>query len=423
MKNINSNTPKNTDEKKKNWSKTVLIIISFIIAIVIWFSATQMNQTQIKRIFSDVEVTFRNTDSLERKSLTIVDVKSTTVDVTLKGYYSDLRNISSDELSATVDVNSITEAGTFQLTPVLSGYSNDVSVAGTDAVEVVVERIATKGITANIEVVGTPREGYAFVEELTEYNPEINIQAPKSVADAVTGAKLVLDVTDKASTFNATLNVIFLDSAGNEISNSSITSDVESINVRAVIYRQVTVPVIYDGYIVGSPASGYRIVSTNVLPSEVTVLCEETQEAQIRDGIPIEIVDIDGMTEDYQAVVALQLPEGVLMASGQGDNVSLVVDIEQIITRRVTVTQFEFFNLPEGMTAMPASGQSITVTITGAQSEIENLTESSVLLFVDLSQATEGTNRYNITETQLLGVSNADTYLSRDWISVIVETQ
>ena len=198
MKNINSNTPKNTDEKKKNWSKTVLIIISFIIAIVIWFSATQMNQTQIKRIFSDVEVTFRNTDSLERKSLTIVDVKSTTVDVTLKGYYSDLRNISSDELSATVDVNSITEAGTFQLTPVLSGYSNDVSVAGTDAVEVVVERIATKGITANIEVVGTPREGYAFVEELTEYNPEINIQAPKSVADAVTGAKLVLDVTDKA---------------------------------------------------------------------------------------------------------------------------------------------------------------------------------------------------------------------------------
>ena len=75
------------------------------------------------------------------------------------------------------------------------------------------------------------------------------------------------------------------------------------------------------------------------------------------------------------------------------------------------------------MTAMPASGQSITVTITGAQSEIENLTESSVLLFVDLSQATEGTNRYNITETQLLGVSNADTYLSRDWISVIVETQ
>lgn len=146
MKNINSNTPKNTDEKKKNWSKTVLIIISFIIAIVIWFSATQMNQTQIKRIFSDVEVTFRNTDSLERKSLTIVDVKSTTVDVTLKGYYSDLRNISSDELSATVDVNSITEAGTFQLTPVLSGYSNDVSVAGTDAVEVVVERIATKGL-------------------------------------------------------------------------------------------------------------------------------------------------------------------------------------------------------------------------------------------------------------------------------------
>ena len=79
-----------------------------------------MNQTQIKRIFSDVEVTFRNTDSLERKSLTIVDVKSTTVDVTLKGYYSDLRNISSDELSATVDVNSITEAGTFQLTAVLS---------------------------------------------------------------------------------------------------------------------------------------------------------------------------------------------------------------------------------------------------------------------------------------------------------------
>lgn len=423
MKNINSNTPKNADEKKKNWSNTVLIIISFVIAIVIWFSATQMNQTQIKRIFSNVELTIRNTDALERKSLTIVNVESTTVDVTLKGYYSDLKNISSDELSATVDVSSISEAGTYQLTPALGGYSNDVSVAGTDTVEVVVERIATKGITANIEVVGTPREGYAFVEELTEYNPEINIQAPKSVADAVTGAKLVLDVTDKASTFNATLNVIFLDSAGNEISNSSITSDVESINVKAVIYRQVTVPVIYDGYIVGSPASGYRVVSTSILPSEVTVLCEETQEAQIRDGIPIEMVDIDGMTEDYQAVVALQLPEGVLMASGQGDNVSLVVDIEQIITRRVTVTQFEFFNLPEGMTAMPASGQSITVTITGAQSEIENLTEGSVLLFVDLSEASEGTNRYNITETQLLGVSNADTYLSRDWISVTVETQ
>ena len=68
------------------FSRSLLLILSFIIAIILWYMGTTQDQTPISRIYSDIPVKFINEETLSELSLTAAELSDVKVDAVLKGY-------------------------------------------------------------------------------------------------------------------------------------------------------------------------------------------------------------------------------------------------------------------------------------------------------------------------------------------------
>ena len=110
------------------FSRSLLLIVSFVIALVLWYMGTMQNQTQIARIYSDIPVKFINEDALSDLSLTAQQLKNVKVDAVLKGYFSDMNEINEEELVAVIDLSEQRFPGKYTVTPYVAGCSADISV-------------------------------------------------------------------------------------------------------------------------------------------------------------------------------------------------------------------------------------------------------------------------------------------------------
>lgn len=222
------------NNKKSNggfFSRTLLLILSFIIAIVLWYMGTTQNQTQIARMYSDITVKFINEDILEGASLTVEQLESVTVDAVLKGYYSDITEINAYELIAVIDLSEYRIAGKYTVMPLVEGCGQNISTQKIDSVDIIIEKIITKQLNIDIELKGAPATGYLIDKDNIRFPETVEVKCGESMSKNVAGAKLVIDATDRNTDFTVNLNIILLDAQGHEIDSSRIDMQYYSVSV------------------------------------------------------------------------------------------------------------------------------------------------------------------------------------------------
>lgn len=213
------------------FSRSLLLILSFIIAIILWYMGTTHDQTPISRIYSDIPVKFINEETLSELSLTAAELSDVKVDAVLKGYYSDMNEIKESELVAVIDLSEQKYAGEYTLTPVIMGCPANVSVSKIDDVDIKIEKLITKELNIELETKGIPANGYYVDTPNIVYPKNVSITCGESISKNVVGAKVVIDVTDRYASFTVSLNIVLIDEQGNEVDTSRIKLKYYSINV------------------------------------------------------------------------------------------------------------------------------------------------------------------------------------------------
>lgn len=222
------------------FSNTLLLILAFVIAVVLWYMGTLQNQTQISRIYSDIPVKFINEGVLGEASLTAKQLENVTVDAVLKGYYSDIKEIDSDELVAVIDLSEYITAGEYTVTPYVEGCSQNISTSKIENVDIVIEKLITKQLNIDIELKGVPASGYYIDTENIRYPKTVDVKCGESISKNVAGSKLVIDVTGRSSDFTVNLNIILLDARGAETDSSRIDMQYYSVNVSVPVIAYET---------------------------------------------------------------------------------------------------------------------------------------------------------------------------------------
>lgn len=105
-----------------------------------------------------------------------------------------------------------------------------------------------------------------------------------------------------------------------------------------------------DAVITGKPADGYVVTGEEIKPKEVTVN-GDPEVLEALDSIPTEILDIQGATSNIVREVKLQQQEGIRLSPGQNSTVQVLVRIEKIVDRQVSVEDIELRNIAEGLIA------------------------------------------------------------------------
>jgi len=378
---MNNNTP----APKQSAEKTVVMIISLVIALFLWgYVIGKVNPLDTVTI-SDVPVQVLNSESLSDRGLALSGGASYTVSVSIEGTRADISKITASDIVATAD-----------LTGYGIGTNNiKVNVAAPTAVALKSTQPSTVDITIEelisvakpIEVVytGTVPAGYE-TGFLTLEPEQILVSGPASLVNQVATLRVNVDLTQVTETGHR------FESSATPVSSG--LTPVEGVQLSAgTVKGEVFLCETKDLQLVlnvkGTVAEGFGLLTD--APETIRIRSASVDLSQI-ETITTEEIDVTGLSQSQTVPLALVLPEGVEVADGY-EELEVFLDVQQIIHRTLEIpsSQVTVENLPNSLQAM-VSDETIVVEAYGPASVINILEGEDFKLTVDL-QNTEQTGQ------------------------------
>lgn len=189
-------------------------------------------------------------------------------------------------------------------------------------VQVQLDPVTERTLPVTVEL-GTVPDG------VTVGSPQVEPSAA-TLRGASSRVESVSQIVARVSVDAAALNVdrdvdlVAVDGNGNPVPGVDI--DPQRARVRVAVARELgnrTLPVV--PVLTGAPAAGYRIVAISVEPLIVTLSGEATTIGAL-EGAFTEAISVEGRTTDLEAVVNLDLPDGVSVSGSDQVRVVLTVD-------------------------------------------------------------------------------------------------
>lgn len=395
----------------------VLKIVSLIFAIILWGFVTNSTNPDRVKTLRDVPVVLQGLETLEEKGLTVRDdfeklLPTVTVKVNVKN--SDYRLVDKNVVFVSVDVSEIVKDGPNSVS-VVPSFSNmvDVSLASIEpqAINITIDKILEKEIPVTINTTGQLSQGLVSVDP--QYDKTVLIKGSSYYVERITDAIVDVDLSTLKDGDVISQVCRFTDSEGNAIKFDSTRIDVD-MDIQTK--KEVSISTKDAALNSDKVASGYEFESISA--GKITV-CGHASDLQNITEINIQPIDLKGKDATFTTVpVELILPDGVTLLEGQGMPQAKV----QIVTKKKTVTvkrAITVSGLGENMTATITSGNqtvtvksngtvkiNATVTLTGSNFVLDNLTESDII--VKLSFDNKGTGSYEMTPTVSLSAAIAN---------------
>ncbi|MBQ9737021.1 MAG: hypothetical protein IJV86_01280 [Clostridia bacterium] len=295
---------------------SVLKIVSFIIALLLWIYIIAVVDPSVDVTVRDIPIRFTNEALIEDKGLCLVSDGTASVELKIRGSRKRIANIDNKNIYATVDLANINKTGTFSLPIAISipyEYNEIVSKKPYNA-SVVIDKMVTAAKEVKVITSGSAANGY-IAGVPTPSLTSVNLKGASSLLEKIEYVGVQLNFDDRVADIKDTEKLFFIGNDGKRISESHhiydlVTISEETVDVECPVYRLKTVPVKVDAK-TESSVSAYKI---SVQPTNVTIYAENDVLDNIQE-ILTKPVMLDQMTEP-SVVVGLELPQGVFLRDG-----------------------------------------------------------------------------------------------------------
>jgi YbbR domain-containing protein len=367
-----------------DWASRLLL--SLILATVLWGWVTATGDPETDRIFPSIPVSI---EGLRDGFVLVGDVSAAEVRVT--GPRSAVEELTSSEIEAYLDLDDIEQPGTYtvRLTAPKPPKTWDIATRPR-SVTVVVESESTLAFPLEPHISGNLGANQQ-VESVTLSSSEATVTGPASLVNRVAKVELPVDIANRTTDFASVFTPVALDEGGQPIAGVTINPASVSASVE-ITARGKRVAVIAQ--VEGEPASGFEVVDRLINPN--TVLVDGPPE-MLDSLITVNaaVVNISGAEGDVtERVRIVGLPPGISLLEPQSGQVDVVVQIRQRgVQQPLPSQQVTVVNLGEGLSAT-VSPNTVSVTVIGNQQELERLSPESLVVQVDAEGL--GPGSYNL---------------------------
>ena len=382
-------------------NKLYSIVLSVVIAFGLWMYVINNVSVEDERTFSNIPVVLAREAVLHEENLMITGQSSQTISLTLSGSRSNLNKVNANNISVTVDVSNIYEAGEkIGLKPTIS-YPGDVP---SDAFVVEsrspsyiyfdVDNRRTKEVPVVVQWTGSRAEDYIYDTEnaVLDY-PNITVVGPAESVDRIDHALIEIDLTGQTKSLAESYRYTLCDGESRPVDAQLITTSTEEVQVDLKVQRikemQMVVDVVYGG---GATKENTLITPE---PEIIRVTGSDAILAELGDTYTIATVKLADVEQSQELEYAITLPEGVTNLSGVTE-ATVKVRFSGLSTREFTLEDIEIINVPAGMEA-EIINKSLTVKVRGPSAEISQLNENDLKAVVDFSAAEVGNSTYKAT--------------------------
>ena len=374
--------------------KSVRILISLLVAIGLWvYVVLQVNPSTTKTI-RGINVNLTHTETLAERGLAVSSVSSDTIDIEVNGSIVDLRDIDSDDVTASVDVTSAAKGENYITVIVRVPSGITVARRSTDRILVNVEEYTTKDVDVVITYTGTFGEN----EEGTTVSvgtPTVTVSGAESLVGVVESVRGTIDVSRLDDTENEiTCQLQPVSKEGSVVPGVGLSQN--QVTVVSVIskVKSVKLEVPVEDY------SSDDAVRTTEYPQEIYI---SGRADLIKDitTLTSDAVDITNLAEDTEIPLTFSsLPEGVRL-SRRSEAPVLTVSVEPMTERTFTFTEDEilFSGSTEGLTYSVPENFAVQVTARGPRAEVQSLTKEEMTVYLDVTGMTVGSGYAPVTVT------------------------
>jgi len=381
-------------------------IISVLIAIVIWYAVTDINDpVETASYTSYIEVV--NGSYIENgKQIYRIAEEYKTVKVYVKANRSVLSTITEDDIHVTADLTQIVDLSREPvMVPLQVSVDADVIevTLSRTTIPIEIENIASKEFQITVSTGDTSVDKDYEIGTLTPSVPGVTLTGPESIINSIESVVAKIDVTGMTESADVPATLTIMDKSQNELSelvlNDDITWDkeVDDISVYVELWAKRS-GVAIEAHCSGTPAAGYQVSNIVTTPEEITVAGTDEALAQLEEEgnkivVPGDEINVEGIGTDkvYEVDITQYLPDGLKLSSSMPATVIVYVSVLPVNSREfhIDVDKIKVKGLGSGYT-VSYDNPEITVIVMAIDTTLASLSEDDMRLSIDLTGKTEG---------------------------------
>ncbi|MFC2015563.1 YbbR-like domain-containing protein [Chloroflexota bacterium] len=327
------------------------VILSLLLAFVVWIAATFQLDPFTEQAFAGVPLAYLNQpDGTEFYNAEDVAER---VDVLVRAPESVLKDLRPSDFEATVDLATVPVGEPSQVAIDVRSFNDAIRILEYEPQAEVVHLEVVVAITVpvTIDVQGEVATGYR-VSTLEVVPEEVLVRGPELTVGDVVSATGTLDAAGAREDVVSAIPLVVVNAQGEVVAGLELSPDavVGRLAVRRKLGFKPDVEVVPD--LRGSPAPGYRLGSVTVDPQSVTLTGLPSVLEDLPGFVETLPISVTDATEDLEQRTTLTLPPGVV-AYGQ-HYVSVVVEVFPIESSRAATAVVEVEGVPLGWIATPS---------------------------------------------------------------------
>lgn len=351
-------------------SKILTMLLSVAIALVLWGYVVTYEYTQIEHTFPNVEVQLIGESTLNDRGLMIASDSEYMVDLTVYGKRSDISRLRSSDITVTVGLGSIYEAGERELSYEVS-FPGDIRNGAIeivkrkpDTVKINIARKLEKDIPVTPEIQGQVPEGYLIdMDDIKLSHQTIHLSGPEEWLNKIKKAKVLVDMANRTESYADQARVVLCDDDGKPIEGDmkAVTVSNSMINVEIPVLKRKQIQLELSI----KPPVGLTVkdVEHDMLES-ITVVGSKSVIDSLPNSVPLDEIDLS-QESSGKIIKEYSIPlngnftiEGDLGLKGF---VTFTVPEMKTEDYDIPLSQIEIIGVPDDYTASATS--KVTVTI------------------------------------------------------------
>jgi len=226
-------------------SNTFHLILSVVIAILLWMYVTYEVNPIYETVVKGVQVTCANkSDLFSDGSLEIVGENKkllnggVTVDIRIRGKRNAVSSTGAEDITCTLDMITVNKAGSYNIKPNVEIDKNGIEIVSITPrnIKFTVESIGQKNVNVVLETKGSLEHGYVM-EKLEPAINSVKVTGPDSIIKRIDHAEILLDYSTLEMTDSEkSLELVFKNEYDEVMDSSKFSKSFEYAKVSFEIY-------------------------------------------------------------------------------------------------------------------------------------------------------------------------------------------
>lgn len=379
--------------KDRKWA---YVLLSVFLAVILWLYVRAEKDPVSDARIRNIPVQITGSSVLSSKGLTVAGLSSDRVSTTLQAPASVLSDISRKNITATIDVSRIDEAGehTLSYNIVLPTNVNTDGVViqekEPETITVTVEKLYTSTLPIEFRFEGSVAKGYqAGTPTIDPVN--ITISGAVEQVNRVARAVVVLEAKDLKEQYTGDLPIRLLDANGDELKDLDVelSSETAYVVYPIVVVKEIPLTV---NIIAGGGATQENISEPLIVPSKITVAGTQEDIDHLTE-ISLGSIDLSKVVGTSNFTFTIDLDPSLENVTGITE-AKVTVTVSGLETRSFEVGNIKLQNIPRGYSAK-ADTEAKTVYVRGTADELAMIDSSQLRIVADLKEVT-GSGTYTI---------------------------